>query len=116
MGGPILTVQSRTHERLDEFEDQLRRLSERLARLEGLNEGSSLFRRAEPSGSTGDSSWEGSSASFWRIRFSDIEQGSLEILAARYGITILHRLLGPESRRGSLDLSHRSEGLPHDHG
>lgn len=53
LGGLVLTLQSRTDKRLDAFGGELRRLAERVARLEGLIEGSGLFRpRAapEPSG------------------------------------------------------------------
>ena len=50
----MLTLQSRTDKRLDAFKGELRRLTERVARLEGLIEGSGLFRHAEPSEATGD--------------------------------------------------------------
>ena len=116
LGGLILTLQSRTDKRLDGFGDQLRRLSEGVARLGRLVEGSSLFRAVRPSGATGAENRERSHVSFWRVRISDTEQGNSELLAARCGITLLHRLLGPEPRRGSLDLSHCGEVLPHEHG
>ncbi len=54
LGGLMLTLQSRTDKRLDAFKGELRRLTERVARLEGLIEGSGLFRHAEPSEATGD--------------------------------------------------------------
>ena len=83
LGGLVLTLQLRTDERLDSFEErtdkrldsfeermdgfegrfveelaglrsELRALTERMARLEGLIEGSGLFRRAELSEAAGD--------------------------------------------------------------
>lgn len=54
LGGLVLVLQARTDKRLDVLESELRRLSERvgrveqrMARLEGLIEGSGLFRPAE---------------------------------------------------------------------
>ena len=54
LGGLMLTLQSRTDKRLDGFEGELRRLTERVARLEGLIEGSGLFRHPDPSEAAGD--------------------------------------------------------------
>ena len=54
LGGLILTLQSRTDKRLDGFENQLRRLGECVALLEGLIEGLSHFGRAGPSVAPGD--------------------------------------------------------------
>ena len=54
LGGLMLTLQSRTDKRLDRFGVDLRRLTERVARLEGLIEGSGLFRHTEPFEATGD--------------------------------------------------------------
>ncbi|MDE0102131.1 MAG: hypothetical protein OXN89_07115 [Bryobacterales bacterium] len=55
MGGLMLTLQCRTERRLDAFEGELhglrgdlRALGERVARLEGLIQGSGLFRAFEP--------------------------------------------------------------------
>ena len=46
LGGLVLTLHVRTDKRLDAFGIELRRLSERVARLEGLIEGAGLFRQA----------------------------------------------------------------------
>ena len=68
LGGLMISLQSRTDKRLDPFDKrldafadelsglrgELRALGERLARLEGLIEGSGLFRPLEPSEATGD--------------------------------------------------------------
>ena len=54
LGGLMLTLQSRTDKRLDGFEGELRAVGRRVARLEGLIEGSALFRIAEPSSAAGD--------------------------------------------------------------
>ena len=75
LGGLLIALQARTDKRLDGFEKrldgfekrldgfgqelaglrvELRALGERVARLEGLIEGSGLFRRAELSEATGD--------------------------------------------------------------
>ena len=61
LSGLVLALQSRTDKRLDAFERrmdsfgvELRRLSERVARLDGLIEGSGLFRPVEPSEAAGD--------------------------------------------------------------
>ena len=65
LGGLMLTLQSRTDKRLDgfegelralgqRFESELRALGQRVARLEGLIEGSGLFRTGEPSEAAGD--------------------------------------------------------------
>ena len=56
MGGLVLALQVRTDKQLDAFGVELRRLSERVARLEGLIEGAGLFR---PAGSTGASATAG---------------------------------------------------------
>lgn len=60
LAGLMLTLQSRTDKRLGGFEgelhglrSELRALGERVARLEGLIEGSGLFRTAEPSEAAG---------------------------------------------------------------
>ena len=61
----MLALQSRTDKRLDGFEKrsakswagllaELRALGERVARLQGLIEGSGLFRPTQPSGVAGD--------------------------------------------------------------
>jgi len=54
LGGLMLTLQSRTDKRLDGFDGELRAVGRRVARLEGLIEGSGLFRIAEPSSAAGD--------------------------------------------------------------
>ena len=68
LGGLLIALQARTDKRLDGLEKrldgfgqelgglrvELRALGERVARLEGLIEGSGLFRRAELSEATGD--------------------------------------------------------------
>ena len=72
LGGLVVALQLRAERRLDSLEDgmgaleirfveelaglrsELRALGERVARLEGLIEGSGLFRRAELSEVTGD--------------------------------------------------------------
>ena len=68
LGGLVLALQLRTDKRLDRFEERmerfaeelagvrgaLRALGERVARLEGLIEGSGLFRRTELSRAAGD--------------------------------------------------------------
>ena len=68
LGGLLIALQARTDKRLDGFEKrldgfgqelaglrvELRALGERVARLEGLIEGSGLFRRAERTEATGD--------------------------------------------------------------
>ena len=54
LGGLMLTLQSRTDKRLDGFGGELRTVGRRVARLEGLIEGSGLFRIAEPSNAAGD--------------------------------------------------------------
>ncbi len=61
LGGLMLTLQSRTDKRLDGFEGvlhglraELRAMGERVARLEGLIEGSGLFRPVESSEAAGD--------------------------------------------------------------
>ncbi len=57
LGGLVLALQVRTDKRLDAVEKrmdafgvELRRLSERVARLAGLIEGAGLFRPARPPG------------------------------------------------------------------
>lgn len=47
LGGLVLILQSRTDGRLDALQAELRRLGERVARLDGLMEGSGLFRPAD---------------------------------------------------------------------
>lgn len=61
LGGLMLSLQSRTDRRLDAFvgelsglRGELRAFGERVARLEGLIEGSGLFRPPELSEGTGD--------------------------------------------------------------
>ena len=54
LGGVDLNLQSRTDKRLDGFGGELRTVGRRVARLEGLIEGSGLFRIAEPSNAAGD--------------------------------------------------------------
>ncbi len=54
LGGLVLVLQARTDKRLDVLESELRRLGERVARLEGLIEGSGLFRSPETSQAAGD--------------------------------------------------------------
>lgn len=61
LAGLMLTLQSRTDKRLEGFERrldalgvELRALGERVARLEGLIEGSGLFRPAEVPEAVGD--------------------------------------------------------------
>ena len=46
LGGLVLTLQARTDKQLGEFRQELRRLSERVARLVGLLEGTGLVRLA----------------------------------------------------------------------
>ena len=54
LAGLMLTLQSRTDKRLDALGVELRALGERVARLEGLIEGSGLFRPAEVPEAVGD--------------------------------------------------------------
>lgn len=54
LGGLVLVLQARTDKRLDVLESELRRLGERVARLEGLIEGAGLFRPPETSVAVGD--------------------------------------------------------------
>lgn len=51
LGSLVLVLQARTDKRLDLLESELRRLGERVARLEGLIEGSGLFRPADATAS-----------------------------------------------------------------
>ncbi len=51
LGSLVLVLQARTDKRLDLLEAELRRLGERVARLEGLIEGSGLFRPADATAS-----------------------------------------------------------------
>ena len=54
LGGLMLTLQSRTDKRLDGFQGELRQLTKRVTRLEGLFERSRLFRRPESFEATGE--------------------------------------------------------------
>ena len=65
LGGLVLALQARTDKRLDALgaelrgdiralRSELRALGERVARLEGLIEGSGLFRPVEPAAAAGD--------------------------------------------------------------
>ena len=54
LGGLVLVLQARTDKRLDVLKSELRRIGERVARLEGLIEGSGLFRPPETSEAAGD--------------------------------------------------------------
>ena len=47
LGSLVLVLQARTDKRLDALQAELRRLGERVARLEGLVKGSGLFRPAD---------------------------------------------------------------------
>ncbi len=51
LGSLVLVLQARTDKRLDLLEAELRRFGERVARLEGLIEGSGLFRPADATAS-----------------------------------------------------------------
>ena len=53
LGGLMLVLQARTDKRLDVLESELRRLRERVARLEGLIEGPGLFQPPETSQAAG---------------------------------------------------------------
>ena len=54
LGGLVLLLQARTDKRLDVLESELRRLGERVARLEGLIAGSGGLRPPESSEAVGD--------------------------------------------------------------
>ena len=54
LGGLVLLLQARTDKRLDVLESELRRLGERVARLEGLIAGSGGLRLPETSEVAGD--------------------------------------------------------------